>query len=242
MIPCRVCYCWFGGEKPLHIQKNIEQWKQCMPHVELVEINESNIDFELYPYAQTALNNQRYAFVSDVARLQYLYKYGGIYLDTDVEMTTSLDIFLKEDVLHLSMEIFGGECTGVNVGTIIVPPKHPVIKHLLKEYESEKFINEEEPRTINERINTFLVKETEFNYKDKSCFIEMYDIKIYPSYVFCVSNPKKIGYTIHHYDMSWKQKLPLYRRIRRYFGKKIKKYIGRDRFEKIRKYVKSEKK
>ena len=36
-----------------------------------------------------------WAFVSDYARLKIIYDYGGIYLDTDVELIKNLDEVLK---------------------------------------------------------------------------------------------------------------------------------------------------
>ena len=45
-------------------------------------------------YARQALESGGYAFVSDYVRLKVLYEYGGIYLDTDVELLKPLDDLL----------------------------------------------------------------------------------------------------------------------------------------------------
>ena len=95
MIPKIIHYCWFGGkEMPELMQKCIASWKQHLPDYELHLWNEQNFDLDRFPYAREAYDNKKYAFVSDVARLWALKEYGGIYLDTDVEVLRPLDDFL----------------------------------------------------------------------------------------------------------------------------------------------------
>ena len=67
-----------------------------MPDYEIKEWNESNFDVSLFPFAEGALENKKYAFVSDVCRLYALKHFGGIYMDTDVEVLKTLDVFLKK--------------------------------------------------------------------------------------------------------------------------------------------------
>ena len=87
MIPKIIHYCWFGnGEKSEIIQKCIASWKANCPDYEIMEWNESNFDVNSYPFTKQAYENKKWAFVSDVARLEALIKYGGFYLDTDVEI------------------------------------------------------------------------------------------------------------------------------------------------------------
>lgn len=94
MIPKIIHYCWFGGEKPHAVNKYIESWRKLCPDYEIKEWNEGNFDINCFPYVQEAYNCRRFAFVSDVARLVALFNEGGIYLDTDIELLSSLDKFL----------------------------------------------------------------------------------------------------------------------------------------------------
>ena len=74
MIPKIIHYCWFGrGEKNALAIKCIESWKKVLPDYELKEWNEDNFDVSLYPYAKEALENRKFAFVTDVVRLYALY-------------------------------------------------------------------------------------------------------------------------------------------------------------------------
>lgn len=55
------------------------------------EWNEDNFDVNMIPYTAEAYAAKKYAFVSDFARFWILYKHGGLYFDTDVEVIKPLD-------------------------------------------------------------------------------------------------------------------------------------------------------
>ena len=85
MIPKRIHYCWFGGSPlPDSAVKCVESW------------NEANFDVTCCDYVREAFESKKWAFVSDYARLKVMTEYGGIYMDTDVEVRKPLDCFLKE--------------------------------------------------------------------------------------------------------------------------------------------------
>ncbi len=91
MIPKIIHYCWFGG-KPLpdEVKKYMETWKKYCPYYEITEWNESNFDVNQNQYCREAYEAGKWAFVSDYARLKILYDYGGIYMDTDMEVCKAI--------------------------------------------------------------------------------------------------------------------------------------------------------
>lgn len=92
MIPKIIHYCWFGGNSlPESAKKCIESWRKYLPDYEIKEWNESNFDVNIIPYTAEAYKAKKYAFVSDYARFWILYKYGGLYFDTDVEVIKNMD-------------------------------------------------------------------------------------------------------------------------------------------------------
>lgn len=52
-------------------------------------------DVNSIPYTQQAYEAKKYAFVSDYARFWILYKYGGLYFDTDVEVIKPMDDIIE---------------------------------------------------------------------------------------------------------------------------------------------------
>ncbi|MBR3018291.1 MAG: glycosyl transferase [Clostridia bacterium] len=99
MIPKTIHYCWFGpNEKPEIVLKCIKSWEKWCPDFKIIEWNEKNYDISKAPlYVRQAYEVKKWAFVTDYARLEIVYNYGGIYLDTDVELLQPLDAFLQYD-------------------------------------------------------------------------------------------------------------------------------------------------
>ena len=92
MIDKRIFYCWFGGGEMSDLNKTcIASWKKHCPNYEIIEINESNYDYESNPYAKENYEIGNWSAVSNAARLEFLKQYNGFYLDTDVKLLKSLD-------------------------------------------------------------------------------------------------------------------------------------------------------
>lgn len=92
MIPKVIHYCWFGGSPlPSLAKKCIASWKKYFPDYEIKRWDENNFDVNIIPYTKEAYAAKKYAFVSDYARFWILYRYGGLYFDTDVEVIRSMD-------------------------------------------------------------------------------------------------------------------------------------------------------
>lgn len=90
MIPKIIHYCWFGrGPMPEIAKECIESWEKFLPDYEIRLWNEDNFDVNICTYTSEAYQAKKYAFVSDYARLWVLYKYGGLYFDTDVKLLAS---------------------------------------------------------------------------------------------------------------------------------------------------------
>ena len=96
MIPKVIHYCWFGRNPlPESAVKCINSWKKYFPDYEIKEWNEDNFDVNIIPYTKEAYSVKKYAFVSDYARFWVLYRYGGLYFDTDVEVIKSMDDIIE---------------------------------------------------------------------------------------------------------------------------------------------------
>jgi hypothetical protein len=140
LIPKTIHYCWFGNIPiPEEIQRYINSWKKYCPDYKIVEWNDKNYNYLDIPYVREAHAVGKYSFVSDVARLEILYKYGGIYLDTDVELYRNLDELLYQKGF-IGVEKWGNINSGGGCGAV---PNHPMIKEMLDERINIPFILED---------------------------------------------------------------------------------------------------
>lgn len=137
MIPKVIHYFWFGGGELSPIMKKcIESWKVFAPDYEIKEWNESNFDINYCQYTKKAYEEKKYAFVTDVARLDIIYRYGGIYMDVDVELLAPIDDLMqyKDGWMAFMNERF--IATGLGFAA---PPKCNLIKVLLENYKNREF-------------------------------------------------------------------------------------------------------
>ena len=124
MIPKIIHYCWFSGKPiPDILKKCMDSWKRHCPDYEIIRWDESNYDISWNPYMRQAYRHQKWGFIPDVARLDILYRYGGIYLDTDVELLRNLDELLYQPAF-CGVEKWGtvnfGGCSGAQAGNPLV--------------------------------------------------------------------------------------------------------------------------
>lgn len=98
LIPKKIHYMWLGGKQiPTNLQKCIDSWKRYCPDYEIIQWNEDNYDIYKHPYMKQAYEAKAYGLLPDYARLDILYREGGIYLDTDVELRRNLDDMLCQE-------------------------------------------------------------------------------------------------------------------------------------------------
>ena len=138
MIPKIIHYCWFGpNEKPDIVKKCIESWKKFCPDYEIREWNEKNYDISKAPlYVRQAYEIKKWAFITDYARLEIVYQYGGIYLDTDVELLRSLDAFLQYDGFF-TFDNDAMIATGLGFGC---QPHEEILRELMDDYQDIPFL------------------------------------------------------------------------------------------------------
>ncbi len=206
MIPKIIHYCWFGGNPlPKSAIKCINSWRKYCPDYEIVEWNENNIDLSSNQYVKEAYKKKKYAFVSDYARLYALYTYGGIYLDTDVEVLKSFDDLLD------NYGVFGFEEKNfVATSFIAACPKNTIIKEFLDTYSSRIF--KKDDGTIDTTTNVDVLTKM-LHSKGLSLNNEKQEIDgniIFPKeyfspydYIKSINSSTVNSYCIHWYDVSW---------------------------------------
>lgn len=208
MIPKVIHYFWFGGnEKSKLMKKCIKSWKKFCPDYEIIEWNEENYSLTDAPlYVKQAFQKKKWAFVTDYARLDIVYKFGGIYLDTDVELIKPLDDLLDNEAY------FGFESSDkVNTGIGFAAVKgFDLLNNLMEDYKFLKFINDD--GSINTKpcnyINTHCFTDYGFVLNNQLQIIN--GCTLYPSEYFSPKNYDMLKevvtpntHSIHHFSLTW---------------------------------------
>lgn len=199
---------WFSGEEiPRSYQKCLDSWKRYCPDYEIKIWNSNNYDVTQNAYMYEAYQKKEWAFVSDYARLDVIYKYGGIYMDMDVEVLRKLDDLLK-------LSCFWGIEKGkyIDLGTGFGAVKgHVLVKQLMKEYDSLKFCLEDgtlnrmpQPKIL---LDTFLrwgyQRKRESQIVDGVTFLSTNYLNVYDGGLQNKYHCSGKEYLIHWYNAGW---------------------------------------
>ena len=208
-IPKVIHYCWFGDKPhPPAVVRCLNSWRKLLPDFRIVEWNETNTDLASNRYVREAYEARKYAFVTDYVRLKVLHDYGGVYMDTDVEVVKSLDAFLRHDAFS------GFEDEG-RVPTAVMGARagNAWIGVLLAEYDDATFTLAD--GTYAETTNVARITATtrdRFGVPMDNAFHDLPGVvTIYPRDFFC---PKSYAtgvitktpntHAIHHFSGSWR--------------------------------------
>lgn len=208
LIPKIIHHIWLGGDLPAKYQKYVESWKEFNTEYifkfwddkntkDLDMINRSKFD-------QTKNLGQK----SDILRYELLYKYGGMYVDTDFECLKSFDDLTT---LRFFTGVAYPTTVEMYIGLIASIPEHPIIKSCIYDMGD-----------IDDR-DAVKVMSTTGNYHFTRCFLKTIEkdqdkIVAFPMDFFypfpnttratCVGEDRKrfikdCSYAIHHWGVSW---------------------------------------
>lgn len=250
MIPKKLHYIWLGeNPHPNLMDICINSWREKLSEYEIIEWNESNLDFynmiKKNRFLQECYKRKLWAFLSDYFRIKVLYENGGIYLDTDMQIIKNIDVLLENDFF------IGAESPNIiSAGIIGVTPKHRIMKKILDFYE-ERIWNEP-IFTIPDIITKLLKEEYAFNFNTDIIRVNekmlVYPARYFYPYHFTEEFSyeliKEDTYGIHWWGKSWAQKKDLeklyFLEFKHYKGLK-KKILDFLILIKVMKYIKNKK-
>lgn len=246
MIPKIIHLCWLSGDSyPAKIAKCLETWKKHLPDYEVMLWDTNRFDLNSSIWVRQAFEKKKYAFAADYIRFYALYYYGGIYLDSDVEVLKSFN-----DLLDLPY-FMGAEKAQTPEAAVIGAEKGcDWIKQCLDYYQDRFFIKEDGsldirklPEIMVEQIRKLkplrvLSLEESLNIRKldmQEDVLEFNDVffspKVFDSRVVEIT---PYTYAIHHYQNSWfSPKAKAYYRGRAFFVK----IFGRKTIRKIEKIL-----
>ncbi len=230
LIPKVIHYCWFGDQELPELYKRcIESWKCYCPDYHIQRWDETNCDINETIFTKQAYEAGKLGFVPDYFRLKIIYEYGGIYMDTDVEVLKNLDDLLYNHAfcgLQQPGEVNFGCGFGAGKG-------NELLHRLMKRYTVMPFVMEDGSLNVtpSPEYQTMDLMDEGMQYGNKVQVVQ--GMTIYPTEVL---SPKcwfteechisDNSYTLHHYEGSWldgkelewdKNKSAIINRIQRQF-------------------------
>ena len=228
-IPKIIHYCWLSDEPyPELVQRCMQSWKEKLPDYEFMLWDMNRFNVHSVPWVEQACSVKKWAFAADYIRLYALYNYGGIYLDSDVEVLKSFDELLDRPYF------FGREHTpdrienqdSVEAATFGAETGLPFLKIAMAFYETHDFCDR----------NGFLDSTTLPTVM--AMVLRDNPLEIFSMDYFSPKNTRtlelnitKNTYCVHHFNGSWhsiaQQKYVMFRTILcKKFGEKIGEFIS----------------
>ncbi|HIF9322154.1 polysaccharide biosynthesis protein [Photobacterium damselae subsp. damselae] len=206
-------YCWFGPNElePLNYEC-ISTWSKYASSANIIKWNEDNSPVDI-PIVKQALKDKKWAFASDYVRLWAIYNYGGIYLDTDIELIKNIEHLFDIDCFFGYQDeiLITNGVMGAKKGNILV---RRCIERMENNFKKGIF-----------EISPIIVSETLKSNKN-------YPVIIFPFDAFYPYKPNRDAVkqlmfknltsntlAIHHWQHSWK--LSLLDRLKIIFRKRI---------------------
>jgi len=237
MIPKIIHWCWLSkNEYPQMVKDCLDSWHKYLSDYEIRFWNTDNFDVSSTAWTQWAFENKKYAFASDYIRYYALYNFGGIYLDSDVEVLKSFNDLLQYD------SFMGFEYMGLPEAAVIGAKKGTVwVKSCLEWYETAGIdrLNNIERMLAPRILKTNYENTMRMKLLDTDTIAQVDNHIILPFYYLSPKNffsgkiiQKSETYAIHHFESAW-MKQNIKTKIRRLIHAIIIKIFGRNIYNRI---------
>ncbi|MGG8494836.1 glycosyltransferase family 32 protein [Tenacibaculum sp. TC6] len=211
MIPKIIHFCWYGnGEFNDLTKKCITSWKERLPDYTIKIWNEENTPFDKLPFLKLLYKQKKWAFVSDYMRLYALYKEGGVYLDTDIEILKRFDDLHKKENFTGFQTDMDSSPNPIGAGIIGAKKGSKFILDCIKETEIKqrlKFNAMGSPIILTKVLKNYGL--SEYKTQEINDVLVLEKEYFYPYYIneeFTQDCVRQETICIHWWEYSWKNK------------------------------------
>ena len=206
-IPRKIHTFWFSKEeKPEEYRRCIDSWQEYCPDYEFFEWNCDNYDYKKNPFMEDAINQKKWAFASDYARLDVIWKFGGIYMDADMELCSSIDRFLGNKAFFTF-----DTANDIDLCIIASERKNPLMQKLLHIYDNlifNRYSSVElcQPRLIRNTLAAFGVKmDGNMQMVEGNIFLPRIYFSGLDEITYRMTQDERKPLGIHHANAGWKE-------------------------------------
>jgi len=191
---------WLGSTVPRDVREVGRAWIELNPRWELRTWHEWNLP---------ALRNQlwfdhaaSHASRADIARLELLYRFGGVYLDTDEEALQPIEPMIAQDACFVGFE----DDQWLGTAIIGAAPRHPFIRLLIDGIDASMIENSGEPPNVQTGPKYVTARWREYTARGGT------GVATYPAsrfYPYHFSEPDRAGgpfpgaVAVHRWANSW---------------------------------------
>ena len=228
MIPKIIHYCWLSGDEfPPLFKRCINSWKKELPGWEfrlwdktcLEEINE--------PWVHEAYEAKVYSHASDYIRLYAVYKFGGFYLDCDVEVLKDFSPLLGLDYVF-SKE--NSNSVFIEAATFGAHAGNPYLKKCMESYHNRHFIKNDGsyeyqfiiPDVMMQCISDYTIINQIEDFKSGISTMQILPPRFFGPKNYSTGKFDQLtddSYSIHHFSGSWR---PFKMRMNRFIWRKLR--------------------
>jgi mannosyltransferase OCH1-like enzyme len=192
---------WIGGVEPTHHWRWQQSWRRHHPDWEIVTWTEHSLP---------PLRNQRWfdaatspAQRSDIARYELLARYGGVYLDVDMEALRPIDPLLEDVSFFCASE----DEVWLSIGIIGCQPGDPVAEAVVEQLPAS--MSRRPGQAINVQSGPQFFTRVVNRLRSGP---DPAPVTVFPSsmfYPYHFSEPERAGgpfpgaYAVHHWNHSW---------------------------------------
>lgn len=228
VIPKIIHSFWFSKDPlPQLYQDCLDSWKKYASDFEIKIWNLETYKSDGCLFFDQAIEHKNWSFASDYARADVLRRFGGIYMDLDVEMLRPIDDLLYNDA-YMSFESLERIECGSGMGA---RSGNKILEEICESYEKRPYLKVDgtwDNSTCPVRYTQVIEKH---GLKKDGGFQFVEDITIYPFEVLTgksfdtgIIYNTDLSYTVHHHNGSWIPD-PAHRAIN-------------DRYDKIQRFLK----
>lgn len=132
-IPKIIHQVWLGSPVPVAFEKYMKSWVEHHMHGWEYKLwtDENLKEFGLYNqafYDQV----ENYGVKSDIVKWEVVYRFGGVYADTDEECLQALDIFHHTLDFYTALQPLDTQFVQLGAALFGAVPGHPILKHCIE--------------------------------------------------------------------------------------------------------------
>jgi inositol phosphorylceramide mannosyltransferase catalytic subunit len=203
MVPRLIHRVWLGSDPmPDEFEFYGETWERHHPEWEMRLWTDSNLPELRYPEALERCRN--HGERSDVLRSELLLRFGGVYVDTDVECKRPLEPLIG-DAPAFCAWVRPGRIGSAVLGAV---PGHPAIKRLLTEMQERVGKGSQIEATVG-LLTTVLSEAPDVEVFDSDTFYPYH-----PRHNPANGREFPNAYAVHHWGLTWKTRDDLRDRVR----------------------------